>query len=118
MAKTAKKVVVKRRLKKDKVVENQPFVDHSPLECVFEKNGTWDKYEVGEVVLIKHYSKEQWVEATIKRITLEGEKDWVLHFYIPNPGFISLPLTRIKKIVKKQVRIKKSTSTKKGAQAE
>lgn len=96
------------RIKKRVVVHKEPAVaDPEPLVSWTLSSG--QTVEVGEVLLIQYYGSERWQEATLKRITEEKGKP-VFHFYIPSPGSISLLEERIKKVKKKQVRIKKTTT--------
>jgi len=68
---------------------------------------TGETVEVGETVLILYHSTERWQEATVKRIT-ESSGVATFHFHIPVPGSISILENRVKKIKKKQGRIKKT----------
>jgi hypothetical protein len=85
--------------------EKPAVTDPEPPTTWQLENG--ESFTVGETVMVKHYSKDSWFEAVIKRITEENSEP-IFHFYIPSPGSISLPLDRVKKVKKKQVRIKKT----------
>ena len=63
--------------------------------------------QVGDEVLVQHYSSNRWVKAIIKEIkTTPSTGDAVFFFYLPNPGWVALHEDRIK--FPPKVRIKKN----------
>lgn len=60
--------------------------------------------QVGDLVLIKHYSSAKWEKAVVKEIKESASGKATFFFFIPSPGWVALTEDRIKFIPKTRIK--------------